>query len=109
MQAYLALGAFQLLNSQPQETIRTCQLARRLEPARADFNALLVLGYLFADQYDQARSVSLEYKDLKVSPWQTFRDAILEDLRRLREKGLTHLDMAQAGQRLAADLAKAPE
>ena len=109
MRAYLALGAFQLLNSQPQETIKTSKRARGLEPARADFNALLVLGYLFADQYDQALSVALEYKDLKVSPWQTFRDAILEDLRRLREKGLTHLDMVRVEQRLTADLAKAPE
>jgi tetratricopeptide (TPR) repeat protein len=109
MRAYLALGAFQLLNRQPQETIRTCQLAHRLDPARADFNALLVLGCLFADQYDEARSVLLEYKDLKVSPWQTFPEAVLEDLRRLREKGLTALDMARVEQRLAADLSQAPE
>jgi tetratricopeptide (TPR) repeat protein len=109
MQSYLALGAFQLLNRQPQETIRTCQLARRLDPARADFNALLVLGCLFADQYDQARNVLLEHKNLKVSPWQTFPEAVLEDLRRLRAKGLTQLDMVRVEQRLSADLAKAPE
>jgi len=109
MRAYLALRAFQLLNRQPQETIRTCQLARRFDPARADFNALLVLGCLFADQYDQARSVLLEHKDLKVSPWQTFLEAVREDLRRLRAKGLTRLDMARLEQRLAADFPKASE
>jgi tetratricopeptide (TPR) repeat protein len=109
MQAYLALGALQLLNSQPQETIKTSQIGRGLEPARADFDALLVLDHLLADQYDQALSLALEHKDLKVSPWQTFRDAILEDLGRLREKGLTHLDMVRVEQRLAADPSKAPE
>jgi tetratricopeptide (TPR) repeat protein len=109
MRAYLALGAFQLLNRQPQETIRTCQLARRLDPARADFNALLVLGCLFADQYDQACGVLLEHKDRKVSPWQSFPEAVLEDLHRLREKGLTQVDMVRVEQRLAADLSKARE
>jgi tetratricopeptide (TPR) repeat protein len=109
MRAYVALGAFQLLNRQPQETIRTCQLVRRRDRARADFNALLVLGCLCADQYDEALSVLLEHKDLKVSPWQTFPEAVLEDLRRLREKGLTQSDMARVEQRLAADLSKAME
>jgi hypothetical protein len=74
-----------------------------------DFNALLVLGCLFAGQYDKARSVALEHKDLKVSSWQTFREAVLEDLHRLGEKGLTQLDMARIEQRLAADLSNAPE
>lgn len=109
MRTYLALGAFQLLNRQPQETIRTCRLAGGIEPAGADFNALLVLGCLFADQYDQARSVLLDHKDLKVSPWQTFPQAVLENLRRLRAKGLTQLDMAQVEQRLAADFPKVSE
>jgi tetratricopeptide (TPR) repeat protein len=109
MQAYLALGAFHLLNRQPQETIRISQLALRRNPVRVDFDALLVLGYLFADQYDKARSVALEHKDLKVSPWQTFGEAVLKDLHRLGEKGLTQLDMARIEQRLAADLSNAPE
>jgi len=109
MRAYLALGAFQLLNRQPQETIDTSQRALRLDHTRTDFKALLVLGCLFADQYDTARGILLEHRDLKVNPWQTFPEAVLEDLRRLREKGLTHFDMVKIEQRLAADLSKAPE
>jgi tetratricopeptide (TPR) repeat protein len=109
VRTYLALGAFQLFNRQPQETIRTCQLALGLDPRRADFNALLVMGYLCAGQEDRALSILLEYNDIKVSPWQTFSKAVFEDLRRLREKGLTQVDVARLEQRLAADLSKAPE
>ena len=109
MQACLALGAFQLINQQPQETVKTSQFALKLDPTQAEFKALLVLGFLFDDHYDKARGILLDNRDLKVGPRQTFPEAVLEDLRRLREKGLTQLDMVKFEQRLAADFPKAAE
>jgi nitrogen fixation-related uncharacterized protein len=109
MRACLALGVFQLFDRQSQEAVKTSQLALRLDPTRAEFKALLALGFLFGDHYNEAHRILLDNRDLKVGPRQTFPEAVLEDLRRLREKELTHLDMVKIEQRLAADFPKASE
>jgi tetratricopeptide (TPR) repeat protein len=109
LRAYLALGAFQLLNRQPPEAVKTAQLALQLDPTGAEFKALLALGFLFDGRYEKARGILLDNKDLQVGPRQTFPEAVREDLRRLREKGLTQLDMVTFEQRLAADFPKASE
>ncbi len=109
MRAYLALGAFQLLSRQPQEAVKTSQAALRLDPTRADANALLVLGCLAADQYEKARVILVEYKDLKVGPRRTFFEAILEDLRRLQEKGVAQVDVGKIERRLAEGFPAASE
>jgi hypothetical protein len=74
-----------------------------------EFKALLAMGYLFDGQYEKTRAILQENPDLKVGPRQTFPQAVLEDLRRLRDKGLTHPDLDKLEKLLATHADNASE
>ena len=60
----------------------------------------LTHGYLFDHQYEKAKILYLENKDIKVNDKQTFAEAVLDDFRKFRQKGLTHPDMEKIEQLL---------
>jgi tetratricopeptide (TPR) repeat protein len=109
LRSYLALGAFQILNRQPHKTVEAARSALQLDPTRAEADAFLVLGHLAAGQYDKARTILMEHKDLKVGPKRTFAAAVLEDLRRLKDKGVATPDAGKIEQRLAEEFPAASE
>jgi len=91
-QARLALAAFQLLNRQSAAAIQTARQGLEVEPARVEFKAIIAMACLFDGQYEQARTILMENKDLKVGSMQTFAEAVLDDLHRFSDKRMVRLD-----------------
>jgi hypothetical protein len=108
--ALVALGAFQLFDRQTMGAIDTARQGLALDSSRVEFKAILALGCLIQGQFEEARAVLLENKNLEAGLSQTFPEAVLDDLRRLRERGVVSSELLKnLEQRLASDLANLPQ
>jgi len=99
-----SLGAFQLLNGQPQAAVVTARRGLDLDESSSALKAILVMARLLDGQYEQARAILLENRNVEVTPKQTFPTVVLDDLHRLREKGFVPQNVYQLEHRLASEL-----
>jgi hypothetical protein len=54
----------------------------------------LAHGYLFDNQFEKAKAIYLENKDVKLpDDGRTFSEAVLDDFKEFEEVGVTHPDM----------------
>src|SRR5439155_10930193 len=92
-QARVALTAFQLLNRQSSAAIETARGGLEAEPSRTmELKGMLSLAYIFEGQHEKARAILLENRSFQFPSMQTFAEAVLDDVHRFREKGLTTID-----------------
>jgi hypothetical protein len=96
LNASLALGIFELLNRKPRAAIAASERALTLGDSEVGFRAVLTLGCIIDGQSGKARQLLLENRTLEVWPNLTFPEAILDDLHRLEETGLSYLDKEQS-------------
>jgi len=96
LNASLALGIFELLNRQPRAAIATSERTLALGDSEVGFKAVLALGCIIDGQSGKAWQLLLENRTLEVWPNLTFPEAILDDLHRLEETGLSYLDKEQS-------------
>ncbi len=96
---YLDLGSSQLFNRKPRETIATSLKALELSPnisAAMMIKANLAHGYLFDNQFEKAKAIYLENKDVKLPDYgETFSEAVLDDFKEFEDAGITHPDMGK--------------
>jgi len=84
------------LDRKPSEAIATSLKALQLPP---DDEALMIKmnlahGYLFDNQFDKAKAIYLENKDVKLPDYgETFSEAVMDDFKELQELSITHPDM----------------
>ena len=103
-QAYVALGVFQLLNRQSDGAMKSTRQGLKLDPPMVECDAIIALGYLCGDQYQEARPILLKNKDYKVGPTgKAFAEEVRDDFCRLRERGLTRVELKKIDKLLAAD------
>jgi tetratricopeptide (TPR) repeat protein len=86
--AAVALGAFQLLNNQPKAALETARKGLEIAPGAVEFQAIRALGFFLNGQREEAAKILRQNKEVKLDSGQTFPAAVLEDLRRLGEKGI---------------------
>ena len=60
----------------------------------------LAHGYLLTNQFAKAKAIYLENQDLPVGDGRSFKQAVLDDFKELRAKGITHPDMDKIERRL---------
>jgi hypothetical protein len=102
-QSRIALAAFQLLYRQSSAAVETMKRGLGSGSGRAvEFKGMLALAYLLEGQNEKAWALLIENRLVGCGPMQTFGEAVLEDLRRFREKGLTTVDLAAVEQLLAS-------
>jgi tetratricopeptide (TPR) repeat protein len=105
--AYVGLAAFQLWNRQSPAAINTTLRGLQLDPAMVEFKAILAMACFCSGQYERARAVLRENKDLQVGPNQSFPEAVLDDLRRFHDRGLPIPNPGELEALLATDPARA--
>jgi hypothetical protein len=97
-EAYLSLSWYELFNHHPQEAIAASLKGLELNPtatAKAMIKTTLAHGYLFSNQFEKAKAIYLAEKDASVGEGRTFSQAVLDDFRQFKEKGLTHPRMKE--------------
>jgi tetratricopeptide (TPR) repeat protein/WD40 repeat protein len=82
-----------LFNRRPRQAIAAAEEALKLDPKKDWIRTNLAHGYLFDNQFERARAIYLKYRQVELSPKQTFAAAALEDFKELRQQGVTHPDM----------------
>jgi tetratricopeptide (TPR) repeat protein len=92
---YIDLGTCQLYNRKPREAIAASLKALELTPQNAALiKTNLAHGYLFDNQFDKAKAIYLENKDVKLpDSGQTFSEEVLDDFKEFEKAGVTHPDM----------------
>jgi hypothetical protein len=94
----LSLPPYELFNHNPQEAIAASLKGLEVNPTattKATIKANLAHGYLFSNQFEKTKAIYLAEKDASVGEERTFSQAILDDLRQFKEKGLTHPRMKE--------------
>lgn len=94
--AYVHLAWCALFNQQPNLAIEASEQGLAInsdESTGAVLHTNLAHGYLFTNQYEQARAIYQRYQDIAIGDGRSFKQAILDDFKELRQKGLVHADM----------------
>ena len=82
-----------LLTRRPNEAIGAASKALELDPTKSDLKTNLAHGYLLTNQFEKAKAIYLENKDVKFPDGRGFIEVVLKDFKDLREAGVTHPDM----------------
>jgi hypothetical protein len=92
---YLELAWNHLLNRKPREAIAASLKALKLSPANAAMiKTNLAHGYLLDSQFEKAKAIYLENRDVQLRGDQrTFSEMVLDDFSELEKAGITHPDM----------------
>ncbi|TXI18877.1 MAG: ATP-binding protein [Nitrosomonas sp.] len=95
---YLNVAWHQLLNQQPEKAIEASQYGLAIktnERMEATLHTNLAHGYLFTGQFDKAEAIYLRYRDKTVSDGRSFKQAVLDDFKEFRQRGIDHPDMSR--------------
>lgn len=102
---YSDLAWYQLLNRKPIEAIAAARKALELSPEDAvTIETNLASAYLFNNEFEKAKAIYLKNKDAEIpddkggddehaDDERTFKQAVLDDFKKLEEAGVTHPDM----------------
>jgi tetratricopeptide (TPR) repeat protein len=91
--AYGRLGWFYLLVSNPTQAIIASQRGLELEKDAAWMRTNLAHGFLFAHQYEAARAVYIDNKDVVLGAGQAFAQAVLDDFKEFRRRKIVPSDV----------------
>ncbi|MEQ1720524.1 MAG: tetratricopeptide repeat protein [Nitrosomonas sp.] len=94
--AYVHLAWCALFNQQPNLAIEASEQGLAInsdESTGAVLHTNLAHGYLFTNQYEQARAIYQRYQNIAIGDGRSFKQAILDDFKEFRQKGLVHADM----------------
>nr|MDQ3960118.1 hypothetical protein [Pseudomonadota bacterium] len=90
------LAWYELFNRRPKEAIEAGRKGLEANPGELLVNTIntnLAHGYLFDGQYAKAQAIYLKYKAQKVIDGRSFKQAVLDDFKELRKRGIDHPDM----------------
>jgi len=105
LRAHVLLGVLQLINLQSDSAGESALEGLELDPDCVELKAVLVLAQLITGEYEAVRLILQENANREVDSGQTFSTAILDDMRRLRARGLTELDVEKVEAALETDSA----
>jgi hypothetical protein len=102
---YLSLAWYYLFDRNPREAIAAGLKALEKSPRNAAMiKVALAHAYLFDNQFDKAKAMYLENKNIKLrDDERTFSQAVLEDFKELQEAGVNHPDMEKIKALLPAE------
>jgi len=95
---YGSIAWYQLLNHQPEKAIEASQYGLAIktnERMEATLHTNLAHGYLFTGEFDKAQAIYLRYRDKTVSDGRSFKQAVLDDFKEFRQRGIDHPDMSR--------------
>jgi hypothetical protein len=90
--AYVALGAFQLINGDAHAAAQTARRALEVTPASLKCKAVLTLGLLGDGQLSEAREILRDHCASQACPGRTFPDALRDYVHLRCQKGRLHAD-----------------
>jgi hypothetical protein len=90
----------ELLDRRPREAVSAALKGLEADPTLVSIEVNLAHGYLLDDQVEKATAIYVENKDVILEGTRTFADAVRDDFKLLREKGITHPDMDRIEQLL---------
>lgn len=82
-----------LLAQRPDEAIGAASKGLELDPTRVGAKMNLAHGYLLTNQFEKAKAIYLENKDVKLPDGRGFAQVVLKDFKDLREAGVSHPDL----------------
>jgi tetratricopeptide (TPR) repeat protein len=97
---YGNIAYIELLNRRSKESIAAALNGVKIDPNQLQIVLNLATGYFFDNQFEKAKELYMRYKDFPIKGEETFAAKVSSDFRALREKGLTHPDMAKIEQSL---------
>jgi tetratricopeptide (TPR) repeat protein len=109
LESRVALGAFQLSNRQPHAATTNALKGLQLDGASVELKAILAMGCFLNGQIDQARTILRQNRNLKTGPQAPFPKAVVDDLNRLRERGVMPPQKEEPEKLLAPDAGGASE
>ena len=95
-EAWNDLSYYQIINRQPRDAISSAIKGLEQDPTLTLMKANLVDAYLLTGQYEKAKPILLEIKDIKASDKQTYADVILKSFDELKKLGIEHPDTQKA-------------
>jgi tetratricopeptide (TPR) repeat protein len=98
--AYGGLSWLELLDRRPSEAVSAAVKGLEADPTQVWIKTNLAHGYLLDDQVEKATAIYVENKDVILDGTRSFADAVREDFKLLREKGITHAAMDRIEQLL---------
>lgn len=93
---YMGIAWYALFNQQAEQAIEASKQGLTIktdEKIEAMLYTNLAHGFLFTGQFDTARAIYLNYQDQVVSDGRSFKQAVLDDFKELRQRGINHADM----------------
>lgn len=82
-----------LLARRPNEAIGAASKVLELDPTKHSVNINRAHAYLLTNQFEKAKAIYLENKDVKLPDGRGFVQVVLKDFKDLREAGVMHPDM----------------
>lgn len=92
-----------LLAQRPKEAIGAASKGVELDPANSSLKINLAHGYLLAGQFEKAKAIYLENKEVKLPDGRGFADVVLKDFKDLREAGVAHRDIKRIERLLSGE------
>jgi serine/threonine protein kinase/tetratricopeptide (TPR) repeat protein len=91
--ARISLAVLQLANRRFADVLATTRVGLQLEPGQIELNAIRALACFCGRKEEEGWNILRQNANRTVGLYQTFPQAVLGDLRRLRETGVTKLDV----------------
>ena len=82
-----------ILVAQYAEALRDAREALKLDPSRTWIRTNEAHALLFLGRFEEALAIYSKFKDERINPSMSFRDAVLSDFARFKKAGLSHADM----------------
>ncbi|MGH8609007.1 MAG: tetratricopeptide repeat protein [Gammaproteobacteria bacterium] len=92
-----------LMTRRPYEAIAAASKAIELDATKSSTKMNLAHGYLLANQFEKAKAIYLENKDVKRPDGRGFVEVVLKDFKDLREAGVMHPDMKRIERLLSGE------
>lgn len=92
-----------LLAQRPDEAIGAASKRLELDPTKHSAKMNLAHAYLLTNQFEKAKAIYLENKDVKLPDGRGFVQVVLKDFKDLREAGVTHPDIKRIERLLSGE------
>jgi len=107
--ARIALGRLQLANQQPQSALETARRGLESNPDRMEFLALAAMSHVLDGQLSEALAILVAKQKRPAGPYQTFGEAVLDDLHLLADESVARSHVERLEQLLKTELPAAAE
>lgn len=95
MEVYGSISWCTLFTRQPEEAIQAAARGIERDPNQHWIKTNLAHGYLFTNQFEKAKVIYIQNKELDLGDGKTFAKVVLDDFRKFGERGLRHPRMVE--------------